>query len=215
MALLAVAAMALPLIWPGSSADPALRADTTWVRPFAPAAQADCAAAGVVCITSNRSSRLEITESNVVVDGQGHTVPGISVVGDNVTIQNFRVVDAEQTGIRVEGDGITVRNNDITQVSYGTDDLDALRFFGNDITIQYNAMFDIVKGEKLDAHVDCTQTWASESTRSSSNVLIEGNHCEDPEFAQCLMAEGPDSTDGGGGATGDSRNWTVRGNFYD
>jgi parallel beta helix pectate lyase-like protein len=215
LVLLAAVAMVLPSIWLGDSVVTAPRVGATWVRPLAAPVPASCGGSGVICITTNRSTRLDINQSNVIVDGLGHTVPGIRITGNNVTVQNFRVINAEQTGIRVEGDGITVRNNDISQVSYGTDDIDAIRFFGDDIRILDNSMYDIVKGEKFDAHVDCAQTWASPATGSSSNIVIEGNHCQDADFSQCLMAEGPGSTDGGGGASGVSENWTVRGNHYE
>jgi hypothetical protein len=213
--LVATLAMILPSMALGDSAMTAMRVGPEWLRPVALSVRADCGSSRVICITENQGSRLDVERSDIIVDGLGHTVPGIRVEADNVTIQNFRVTAAASTGIWVRGDGITVRNNDITQVYYDGDDVDAMRFFGDHINILYNAAYDIVMGDKGDAHVDCAQTWASPTYGSSSDILIEGNECWGPEFDQCLMAEGPDSTDGGGGGSGDSRRWTVRGNYYE
>lgn len=53
------------------------------------------------------------------------------------------------------------------------------------------------------------QTYAS-SRPGISNVVIAGNDCRRRDLHQCLMAEGPGSTDGGGGGSGMSRNWQMR-----
>lgn len=212
--LVTVLTMTLPSIWVGDSVVSAMPLGATWVRPGPPPVVANCRVPGVMCIAVNQSSRLDITQSNLIIDGQGRTAPGITVNASNVTVQNFRFTNCANNCVWVQGDNITVRNNSISQVYWDGDDIDAMRFFGNNIRILYNTAYDILKGAENGAHIDCAQTWASPSTRSSSNILIEGNYCSDPHFDQCLMAEGPDSTDGGGGGSGDSQIWAVRGNFY-
>jgi hypothetical protein len=43
-------------------------------------------------------------------------------------------------------------------------------------------------------------------------VVIQGNQCLGLDYHQCFMAEGPHSTDGGGGAGGVSRDWRIEDN---
>jgi Right handed beta helix region len=203
--VVAVLALILPSMWVGS----------TWAHASHPALSAYCSAGNVVCITSDRPSRMDVTASNRIYDGQGHTVPGITVNADNVTVQNFRFTNCAGNCVWIKGTGNTVQDNHISQVYYAGDDIDGLRFFGNDTKILRNTFRDILKGPKNDAHLDCMQTYATPSAGGgSSNVVIEGNDCRDPAFHQCLMVEGPGSTDGGGGGGGATRNWVIRGNYF-
>jgi hypothetical protein len=187
-----------------------------------PLAQASPAAAGpvacaapTVCITSDQTEPLSIKSSNETVDGQGHTVPSISVEGDHVTIEHFVVSGGSQVGIQVRGVGNVIQDNDISHIHYGSDDADAMRFFGDDTKVLRNRVHDLVAGPIEDAHPDCVQTYATDgSGGGSSNFEFAGNHCEGPpDHGQCVMAEGPGSTEGGGGGPGHSRNWSIHDNY--
>lgn len=217
---LVVVAMALLLILPtlylGTQQVQAVRVGPTWVRAVQPPAAVDCAASNVVCSVGNTSTRISLSgTSNKVYDGKGFTSVGLTLTGANhVVIQNFKFTNCASNCIYVEGDDLTIQHNEISQVFFDGDDIDGMRFFGDDITIRANRAFDILSGPKSGAHLDCFQTWSSPSKGPSSNILVEGNDCDDPNFHQCLMAEGPGSTDGGGGSGGNSQDWVVRGNYY-
>ena len=147
--------------------------------------------------------------------GLGHRVPGITATGDNITIQGFVSSGAASTeAIWIKGRNPVVQDNTIQQVHFNGDDIDGIRFFGDGALILNNKEANILAGNSHGAHLDCIQTWASPNTGASSDVLIQGNDCRDRNFHQGLMAEGPKSTDGGGGAPGDSRNWVIRGNYF-
>lgn len=182
--------------------------------PGAASGSVGCAAA-TVCITTDQSTPLRITTSNQTIDGQGHTVPSISVNADHVTIEHFVVFGGSQVGIRVQGVGNVIEDNDISQIHYGTDDIDAMRFFGDDTKILRNRVHDLVAGPMQDAHPDCAQTFATDgSGGGSSGFEFAGNHCEGPDgHGQCVMAEGPGSTEGGGGGPGRSENWSIHDNY--
>jgi hypothetical protein len=57
------------------------------------------------------------------------------------------------------------------------------------------------------------QTYAN-ALPGSSDIEIAGNDCRGTDLHQCVMAEGPGSTDGGGGGGGRSRNWWVHDNYF-
>ena len=122
-------------------------------------------------------------------------------------------------GIYVSGNNITVQDNDISSVNIGSDDVDAMRFFGNNITIQHNFSHDIWANESKGGapHTDCMQTYTSDSESASSNIKILNNKCASAQFHQCLMAEGPhdDDGDGQGNGVGQSANWTIAGNYFE
>jgi hypothetical protein len=112
-----------------------------------------------------------------------------------------------------------VQDNDISSVNIGSDDVDAMRFFGNNITIQHNDSHDIWANESKGGapHTDCMQTYTSDSESASSNIKILNNKCASAQFHQCLMAEGPhdDDGDGQGNGVGQSANWTIAGNYFE
>jgi hypothetical protein len=167
-----------------------------------------------VCFSGELEEPLEITaggtaDAPVFYRGNGAVVPGIRVQADNVVVEGFVSKGADSTGIVAVGENITVRHNEITEVNYDGDDVDAIRFFGDGAQILNNHVYDLEGSDVEDSHVDCIQTFAVELP-GSSNVVIQGNRCEDIR-AQCLMAEGPN--DEGGSGEGVSRNWLFDGNY--
>lgn len=174
-----------------------------------------------VLATADSTATLNITAGGKTYDGQGHTVPKINVAADGVTVQNYRVTGAANSGIVSEGVGNVIRNNDISHVAEaGTGDINAVTFFGDGTQILYNNIDQLVQGAPGDSHTDGIQTWNTPAHRASSNVTIRGNRINgpvvtDPAYIhQGVMAEGKDSTDGGGGGVGVSANWLVDGNFF-
>lgn len=183
----------------------------------------------VTLTNADSGSTLNITTSGTsttrrIYDGQGHTVAGINIAADYVTVQNFVIRGASNAGIYSIGTGVTIQNNDIAQVDEGgVGDINGITFFGNDTKILYNAIgkdaFLAVRPLN-GSHTDGVQTWNTPSKRSSSNVLIKGNWIDGPVQSddryihQGVMSEGKDSTDGGGGGTGTSQNWTVESNYF-
>ncbi len=177
----------------------------------------------VVCLTGDTSSRLTITASGVagspiVYSGGGKsTVQGIDVSASNVVVEGFTSTDAESMGARLQGDNITFQDNTITHPVYAGDDTDGLRFFGDGITILHNSISDINDGSNCDEngcgdgpHPDCMQTFYSNQYPTSSDITIEGNHCENAA-SQCVIAEGPVLPGEGVNGPGQSIGWT----FYD
>jgi hypothetical protein len=167
-----------------------------------------------VCFSGELEEPLEITtggtaDAPVFYRGNGAVVPGIRVQADNVVVEGFVSKGADSTGIVAVGENITVRHNEITEVNYDGDDVDAIRFFGDGAQVLNNHVYDLEGSDVEDSHVDCIQTFAVELP-GSSNVVIQGNRCEDIR-AQCLMAEGPN--DEGGSGEGVSRNWLFDGNY--
>jgi hypothetical protein len=181
-----------------------------------------------ILTTSDSASPLRITgggteNSPTVYDGQGHTVGGIDISADNVTVQNFYVRNAHNAGIHSTGSHITIQNNNIDQVDDGGQgDINGISFFGDNYSIINNRIGPhLVRGRPNGSHTDGIQTWNSSSKRSSSNVLIAGNRIEGPTTTsdetyvhQGVMAEGARSTDGGGGGRGESRNWLIEENYF-
>lgn len=167
-----------------------------------------------VCFSGDLDDELDITSSGtqdapVYYRGNGAVVPGIRIEADNVVVEGFVSKGADSTGIVANGENVTVRDNEITQVEYAGDDVDAIRFFGDGAQILNNRVYDLEANDVEDSHVDCIQTFAVELP-GSSNVVIQGNRCEGIR-AQCLMAEGPN--DEGGSGDGVSRNWLFDGNY--
>jgi len=171
----------------------------------------------VVCFSGELDEPLEIEdggtpEAPVTYRGDGTVVPGIQVRADNVVVEGFVSRGADSTGIWVQGENITVQNNEVTQVRWTGEDLDAIRFFGDGTKILNNRVHDLEGTSEIgDSHVDCIQTFAT-SGPGSSDVVIQGNRCEGIR-AQCLMAEGPDVDNGSG--EGESENWLFDGNYCD
>jgi hypothetical protein len=175
-----------------------------------------------VCFSGAIPGRLQIKQGGtptapVVYSGMGTaTVPGITARGSNIVLEGFVSRGANDNGFYVSGTNITVRDNDISQVSITNDDVDAIRFFGNGITIAHNTAHDIWAnpGAGGDPHTDCMQTYAH-SEPASSNITIEGNRCSSPQFHQCIMAEGPHDFEDGASGVGNSANWKVSRNYFD
>ena len=182
-------------------------------------------AGDTVCFTGALTGRLNIRGGGtpgapIVYSGMGTaTVPGITARGNNIVLEGFVSKGAQDHGIYVSGSNITVQDNDISSVNIGSDDVDAMRFFGDNITIQHNYSHDIWAnpGKGGSPHTDCMQTYTSDSESASSNIKILNNKCASSQFRQCLMAEGPhdDDGDGEGNGVGQSANWTVSGNYFE
>ena len=190
------------------------------VRPVDPQCSGDVddpQPGDVICYTEELDDPLEITvggtqDAPIVYSGDGTTrVPGIRVNADNVVVQGFLSDGADSTGIVASGKNVTVQDNTITQVEHSDDDVDGIRFFGDGAKVLHNTVFDLEANDIEDSHVDCIQTFAT-SGPGSSDVVIQGNRCEDIR-AQCLMAEGPN--DEGGSGKGESRRWLFDGNYCD
>jgi hypothetical protein len=177
----------------------------------------------VVCLTGNLSDRLEIREGGtadapIVYSGGGTaTVNGIDVIADNVVVEGFTSTDAKSMGAALQGNNITFQDNTIRHPVNAGDDTDGLRFFGDGIKILHNTITDINDGADCDEngcgdgpHPDCMQTYYSDSNPTSSDITIEGNHC-DNAASQCLIGEGPVLPGDGVNGPGQSIGWT----FYD
>ena len=215
--VLLLAVLLLPAaVYVGGTVVGTFRVGSTWVRLVPPMPPANCAASNVSCTTADSGSRLNVTGSSRIYDGQGHSVAGITLNASNSVIQNFRFTNCDSNCIWVKGVNNVIQFNQAEQVYYNGDDIDCMRFFGDGTKILYNRCDNILVGtDEHGAHIDCMQTWASTSTGGgSSNITIEGNYCNSTHFHQCVMAEGPQSTDGGGGGPGVSQNWTIRNNFF-
>jgi hypothetical protein len=212
---LAAVTLMLASIGVGDATVAGLRLAEDQVRTSQPAGPADCSASNVVCLTADSTSRIDVTTSDRIYDGRGFSSVGITVNASNVVIQNFNFTNCAGNCIWTRGAGNVVQDNKISQVYYAGDDIDGLRFFGNDTKILRNQFFDILKGPTHDAHLDCMQTWADTSTGGgSSRALISGNICRDLDFHQCVMVEGPRSTDGGGGGPGVTEDWEIEANYF-
>jgi hypothetical protein len=218
---------------PAAAAAPAKDSGVLGKRPVtskctvkASGANVPAAKAGdTVCFTGALTGRLNIRGGGtpgapIVYSGMGTaTVPGITARGNNIVLEGFVSKGAQDHGIYVSGSNITVQDNDISSVNIGSDDVDAMRFFGDNITIQHNYSHDIWAnpGKGGSPHTDCMQTYTSDSESASSNIKILNNKCASSQFRQCLMAEGPhdDDGDGEGNGVGQSANWTVSGNYFE
>jgi hypothetical protein len=171
----------------------------------------------VICYSGELDDPLQITVGGqptapIVYTGNGSTtVPGIRVKADNVVIQGFTSEYADSTGIWVSGTNITVQDNQVRQVRFTGDDVDGIRFFGKDIKLLRNHVYDLEANDAEDSHIDCMQTFAT-SGPGTEDVLIQGNRCEEIR-SQCLMAEGPH--DEGGSGEGVSGNWLFEDNYCD
>ena len=175
-----------------------------------------------VCFTGALSGRLDIKASGtptapITYSGMGTaTVPGITARGSNIVLEGFISKGANDNGFYVSGNNITVQDNDISQVSITNDDVDAIRFFGDGITIAHNDAHDIWANPQAGGapHTDCMQTYAH-SEPASSNIRIEANRCASPQFHQCLMAEGPHDAEDGASGVGNSANWLIANNYFE
>lgn len=175
----------------------------------------------VTLITEDLADTLVITTPNQIYDGQSHTVEKIDIQADGVTVQNFFVRGGGNAGIYCQAENCTIQNNDIALINEGGEgDINAITFFGDGTKILYNNIDNLADPPLNGSHTDGIQSWATPSKNSSSNVLIKGNRISGPEQSderyihQGVMAEGPESTDGGGGGSGVSSNWVIEGNYF-
>jgi hypothetical protein len=142
--------------------------------------------------------------------GDGHSsVHGISIEADNVTISGVNAISPGAPGISLHGNNITLENS--TSISPRGDDGDALRFWGNNITIRHNTMRDTQNLNN--AHADCMQTFATDGEHpASQHVVIDSNRCE--KIANtCLIMEGPNSLAGDGSGVGASSDIAFTNNY--
>lgn len=181
----------------------------------------------VVCLSGTSDQPLTITkggtiDSPVIYSGGGTaTVRGIRVEASNVIVQGFISTDADAMGAKLLGNNIIFLDNLIVHPVYTGDDTDGIRFFGDHIKIVQNTIADISEGSNCTndgcgdgPHPDCMQTWYSDNYPTSSDIVIEGNRCEQAA-AQCLMAEGPMLPDEGVSGPGQSVNWVFHNNYCD
>jgi hypothetical protein len=168
----------------------------------------------VICARGDISdTRLSIhrsgtAEAPIKILGDGMTlVKGITVEADYITISGVNAMNPAAPGISLHGNNITLENS--TSISPRGDDGDALRFWGDNITIRHNTLRDTVPGPNQ-AHADCMQTFATDADHpASQHVVIDSNRCEKISNT-CLIVEGPHSLAGDGsgvGVTSDIR-WT-------
>jgi hypothetical protein len=182
------------------------------------AAIAGAAPGDRLCVRGDLSgSRVLIDRSGTpqrpitLLGGGRTTVGGISVEADHVIVDGFASVRAQAPGVLLRGDGLTLRNSTVQSPRGG--DGDGVRFFGTGIQIVRNTISDTVG--RTERHADCMQTYATDERHpASSQVLIEGNLCEDIDNI-CVIAEGPNSEAGDGSGEGRARQFVVRDNVCD
>lgn len=101
---------------------------------------------------------------------------------------------------------LRVPTADLEGPPFACGDADYIRMFQDGHQILYNSMYgtdwDLIGGPIGGAHVDCIQTF--DNAYSSSNILIEGNYCNDPH--QGLML--------GNSIKRLSTSWVIRNNVF-
>jgi parallel beta-helix repeat protein len=117
---------------------------------------------------------------------------------EDVLIEGNTVVETDGAGIIVEGERITVRGNSVSgSVRREAGDADGIRFFGSDVQILENSVFDIkddgYEGEP--PHTDCFQTYDN-SRMPTVDAVIAGNECRNVDH-QCLIATAEESGEEG------------------
>jgi hypothetical protein len=181
----------------------------------------------VVCLSGTLNDRLTLTtggtpDKPIVYSGDGKaTVQGIDVTASNVVVQGFTSAEAHSMGAKLLGNNIVFQNNTITHPVNAGDDTDGVRFFGDHIKLLHNWISDVSDGSECTKdgcgdgpHPDCIQTFYSQEYPTSSDVLIDGNHCE-KVAAQCVIAEGPNLPEDGIQGPDESANWTISNNYCD
>jgi parallel beta helix pectate lyase-like protein len=171
-----------------------------------------------VCVLGDLgSARLTVRQSGtaqapIQILGDGRTVVrGITVEASYVTVGGINALNPEAPGISLTGNNITLENS--TSISPRGDDGDALRFWGNNITIRHNTMRDTRNLNQ--AHADCMQTFATDEDHpASQQVVIDSNRCEQIENT-CLIAEGPHSLAGDGSGVGATTDISFTNNYCD
>jgi hypothetical protein len=179
-----------------------------------------------IVATSDTTAPLTLTKAGVY-DGQGHTVGRITLAGDNITVQNYRVKANGQYGFVSDGENNTIQNCDIKDVKpSGDGDLNALSWFGNEFKFLYNTVENFVSGPPGDSHTDGAQTWVSSSHPvASSNVEFRGNRFSGPanpkrdsnvpSIHQCIMAEDYNRGGNKGGDSSGMKNWLIADNYFE
>jgi parallel beta-helix repeat protein len=181
--------------------------------------------AGAIVATADSTAPVTFTKAGVY-DGQGHKVGRVTVKGDNITVQNYRVYGNGQYGIVTEGSNNTIQNNDIKGIKVSGDgDLNAITWFGNGTRILFNTAENYVEGDPGDSHTDACQTWVSSSHPvASSDVEIRGNRFvgpanpgrdpKVPSIHQCIMAEDYGRGGNSGGSSSGMKNWLIADNYF-
>jgi hypothetical protein len=130
----------------------------------------------------------------------------------DAVIEDNTVVGADGSGILVMGDRALVRGNSVSgSVRREASDADGIRFFGQDVQIRDNTVFDI-KADGYPAgtepHTDCFQTFDN-SRPPTVGAVIADNVCRNVD-AQCLIATADEA--GQQGDVGRSRGIQFTGN---
>lgn len=134
---------------------------------------------------------------------------------DGAVIEDNTVVGADGAGILVMGDGAVVRRNSVSaSVRREASDADGIRFFGTDVQIRDNTVFDIKATgypAGTEPHTDCFQTFDN-SRPPTVDAVIADNVCRNVD-AQCLIATADEA--GQQGDVGSSRGIEFAGNECD
>jgi hypothetical protein len=186
------------------------------------------AGTGVHLATASTTNSLSISTSGTasqyeIWDGGGFDIGRITINANYVIVQNYKVNADGQYGIYATGHHIILANNDIRNI-HAPGDLNAFTIFGDYNHVIYNTFINGVTGDPGTSHTDAIQTWDTSSKRPSNNIVVQGNrftgpmnpgmNSSIPSIHQCIMAEGPASTDGGGGGPGPMANWIVADNYF-
>jgi hypothetical protein len=138
-----------------------------------------------------------------------------------VVVEGFISVDGHSQGAKIQGSNIVFQSNVIRHPVNAGDDTDGIRFFGDDIKLLYNQISDVYDGSHCTKngcgagpHPDCFQTFYSHQYPTSSDIVINGNRCQNVA-AQCLMAEGPQLPSEGINGPGESTTWMFSNNYCD
>jgi hypothetical protein len=134
---------------------------------------------------------------------------------DDAVIEDNTVVGVDGSGILVMGARIMVRRNSVSgSVRREASDADGIRFFGQDVQIRDNTVFDIKATgypAGTEPHTDCFQTFDNSRPPTVDAVLAD-NVCRNVD-AQCLIATADEA--GEQGDVGRSRGIEFTGNECD
>ena len=159
-----------------------------------------------------------------VYDGKGFTSGRITITGQYITVQNYRVNADGQYGIVIQDtSNVIVQNCDIFNV-HAPGDLNVITMFGNNLKILFNTAVNPITGDPGSSHTDFIQTWVSSShPTASTGWEIRGNRAVGPanpgrnnsvpSIHQCIMAEGA-GHGGNSGGNGNPHDWYVADNEF-
>jgi hypothetical protein len=121
----------------------------------------------------------------------------ILVTHDNI-VRNNKLYYIGSAGIVVNGRNNIIENNEIwgiqqcLPINGSCGDADGIQFFGQEHIFKGNYIHDISFGPpginssigdyNDNPHIDCFQTWASDYGEQASNILFEGNYCDNLQF---------------------------------